>query len=172
MVESPDARVLELKDALVRARDLVARAHLDFAERGAALAVVEEIDRALVAVDASRRTGAFVTPLPNALAQAKEARADAEASQRRLEFLFAATSALLDSPLDAVARLEKLALLAVPDLADWSLCDLAIGDGDAVRRIAARTWNPEKDDTARALLREYRWIAPPASASHASSRPA
>ena len=155
MAESPDARVLELKDALVRARELVARAHLDLAERGAALAVVEEIDRALVAVDASRRTGAFVTPLPNALAQAKEARADAEASQRRLEFLFAATSALLDSPLDAVARLEKLALLAVPDLADWSLCDLAIGDGDAVRRIAARTWNPEKDDTARALLREY-----------------
>ncbi len=155
MVELPDTRVLELKDALVQARALVARAQIDLAERGAALAVVEELDRALLAVDASRRSGAVVTPMPNALAQAKEARADAEASQRRLEFLFAATSALLDSPLDAVVRLEKLTLLVVPDLADWCLCDLVISDGQAVRRIAARTWNPEKHDAAQALLREY-----------------
>ena len=41
------------------------------------------------------------------------------------------------------------------DLADWCLCDLVIGDGHAVRRIAARTWNPEKHDAAQALLREY-----------------
>ena len=154
MADLPDTRV-ELKEALAQARELLGRARIDLADRGTALAVVEEIDRALAATGAPRRAGAVVTPLPNALEQAREGRADAEASQRRLEFLFAATGTLLDSPLDAVARLEKLTLLVVPDLADWCLCDLVLADGSSARRIAARTWNPEKHDEAQALCREY-----------------
>ncbi|CAN5820583.1 hypothetical protein BH11MYX4_BH11MYX4_35940 [soil metagenome] len=159
MVELPDAErtspVLELKDALARARELVGRARVDLSDRGAALAVAEELDRALANVGASHRSGAFVTPMPGALEQAREARADAEASQRRLEFLFAATSTLLESPLDAIARLEKLTTLVVPDLADWCLCDLVVGDGTAVRRIAVRHWNPEKHEQALSFRRDY-----------------
>ena len=155
MANLPDTRAPELKDALAKARELLSGARIDLADRGTALAVVEEIDRALLAVGAPRRTGAVVTPLPNALEQAREARADAEASQRRLEFLFAATSTLLESPLDAVARLEKLTSLVVPDLADWCLCDLVLADGISARRIAVRTWNPDKHQEAQALGREY-----------------
>jgi len=146
---------LELGEALARARVIIGHARVDLAHRGAALGVVEELDRALAAIGATSAPDVASAAVPNALERAQEGRAVAEASEQRLEFVYAATSTLLESPLDAVTRLEKLTTLVVPDLADWCLCDLRAGEGGAVRRIAVRHWNPERAEQARALEREY-----------------
>lgn len=55
--------------------------------------------------------------------------------ERRMEFLFHATSAISAEPLDRAARLKKLAQLAVPELADFSAVDLVQKDG-SLRRMA------------------------------------
>ncbi|WP_373044671.1 sensor histidine kinase [Vulgatibacter sp.] len=83
------------------------------------------------------------------LAREQEARADAEAAQRRLAFLDQASSVLFAAPLDAGERLETLARLAVPDLADWCWVDLAVAP-DAVERSAMAQWNPAGAEIAAA----------------------
>lgn len=69
------------------------------------------------------------------LARERQARADAEAAQRRLAFL-AEASVVLASSLDDDVTLDALARLIVPRLADWCLLGLPQADGD-VRYLVA-----------------------------------
>lgn len=80
----------------------------------------------------------------------KAARADAEAAQRRLAFLYQATGAILSAPLDPQARLATLAQLSVPDLADWCLIDLR-RDERTLERMAVAHWNPAGSEIAARL---------------------
>jgi signal transduction histidine kinase len=142
-----DPPVLSLRQSLEQARKLVSEARVGLQQRGTALSVVEEIDRALVSLDA------VGPPTGNALDREREGRVSAEASQRVTEFLYQATNTLFASPLDTLGRLRKLTSLVVPDLADWCLCDML--HGDVVRRVAVRQWNPDRDPLARSLETEY-----------------
>lgn len=64
----------------------------------------------------------------NLLARERQARADAEAAQRRLAFL-AEASVVLSSSLDDAVTLDALAHLTVPKLADCCLLAVPQGDG-------------------------------------------
>lgn len=88
------------------------------------------------------------------LAREQQARAEAEGAQRRLAFLDQATTVLFGEPLDAGERLQTLARLAVPDLADWCWIDLLRDDGLLERAVVAH-WNPARFEQA-ALLRGKR----------------
>ncbi|HLZ70697.1 MAG TPA: GAF domain-containing protein [Dehalococcoidia bacterium] len=79
----------------------------------------------------------------------RQARATAEAAQRRLAFL-AGASAVLASSLDYATTLENAARLAVPALADWCFVDL-VEEDDEVRRVAVCCADPADEDLARAL---------------------
>jgi signal transduction histidine kinase len=147
MTASPPPQ-LSLREALERARQLVSGARIALSERATALSVLGEIERGLVSLDPS------VKPTGSALEREREGRVSAEASQRRTEFLYEATHTLFASPLDTRGRLLKLTSLVVPDLADWCLCDML--DGEMVRRVAVRQWNPDRDAIARSLEIEYR----------------
>src|SRR3990172_4129343 len=69
-------------------------------------------------------------------------RAQLEEAQRRIAFLYEATSALFEDARGHRAMLAKLARLVVPHLADWCLVHL-VGD-HATERVAAEHWNPER----------------------------
>ncbi len=142
-----DFTSLSLREALLHARKAVAEAHVALQQRATALAVLEEIDRAVVSLDTA------TPPVVNALDREREGRVSAEASQRVTEFLYQATNTLFASPLDTLGRLRKLTLLVVPDLADWCLCDML--QGELVRRVAVRQWNDDRDALARSLEVEY-----------------
>ena len=86
------------------------------------------------------------------LAREQEARADAEAAQRRLAFLDQATGVLFGAPLDPSARLQTLARLAVPDLADWCWIDLLGPDATTLERSAVAHWNPAGAELAARLV--------------------
>ncbi len=102
-------------------------------------ALVAAAARALVELAARRELDAEHERL---FAREQEARADAEAAQRRLAFLDQATAVLFGAPLDALQRLDTLVRLAVPDLADWCWVDLLGPDGVTLERSAIAHWNP------------------------------
>src|ERR687893_1692870 len=84
------------------------------------------------------------------LAREQLARAEAVQARRRLALL-ASVGPVLYSSLDHGATLERIARLAVPELADWCLVDIVEEDG-SVNQLAAAHADPERE----ALLRELR----------------
>jgi PAS domain S-box-containing protein len=83
-------------------------------------------------------------------ARLRAARLQAEAAQRRLTFL-AEASRQLAATLDAERALAALPRLAVPELGDG--CAVAVvGDGGAIRWLAAAHRDPECEAAWRALL--------------------
>jgi PAS domain S-box-containing protein len=83
----------------------------------------------------------------------REARAEAEAAQHRLRFL-AEASELLASSLDYESTLKRVAELAVPEVADYVVVDIARDDG-TLERLGIAHVNPEKADLIRELSRRY-----------------
>ena len=63
-------------------------------------------------------------------------------------------STLLSSPLDPERRLQDLAHLVVPDLADWCGIDI-VGDDRTTRQLAVAHADPAKVEWARELSRRY-----------------
>lgn len=89
------------------------------------------------------------------LERERAARRDAEAAQRRLQFLRDA-SVLLTSSLDYAATLSEVVRLAVPRVADWCYVDLLDADGSIRRQDVAHV-----DPAAQAQLRDLRLRYPP-----------
>lgn len=81
------------------------------------------------------------------------ARAEAVTARRRLALLAAAGPALSAS-LDYEDTLRRVTRLAVPELADWCLLDIAEEDG-TVNQLAAAHADPEKEELL-GRLREHR----------------
>jgi PAS domain S-box-containing protein len=82
------------------------------------------------------------------LKREREARAVAEAAQRRSAYLAHASEALAQS-LDYRSTLQAVARLAVPDISDWCLIDV-MPDG-VFRRVAVSYSNPARAEIARRL---------------------
>ena len=82
------------------------------------------------------------------LRREQEARAAAEAAQRRSSFL-ARASQVLASSLDYRTTLQSVAALAVPDISDWCFIDLI--DGEGIRRVAVTFASPDRADLAQEL---------------------
>ncbi|HEX8953441.1 MAG TPA: PAS domain S-box protein, partial [Polyangia bacterium] len=78
----------------------------------------------------------YVTSIVRDVSERFEAQAEAEAAQRRLAFLFRATSELLEQPLATDALLETVARLVLPQLGDFCIVDLVEGERH-LRRVAA-----------------------------------
>ncbi len=70
----------------------------------------------------------------------QRARIAAENEQRRLAYLYEATSTMFGEPLDVARRLKRVAQLVVPDMGDWCWIDL-LEDGE-LRRVLTHHWNP------------------------------
>lgn len=103
---------------------------------------------------AAPRTEAFdelEAALLRALDSERAARAQAEAAEERLAFLYQAASTLFSAPLDRALRLERLAQLAVPSLADWCVVEIVDELGER-ERVAVNHWNPQRREKCRALL--------------------
>jgi PAS domain S-box-containing protein len=81
----------------------------------------------------------------------RQARADAEAAERRARFL-AESSSLLDGALNYHATLDNLARLAVQGLADYCLIDEL--EGDAVSRVAIAHADPEREPLLKRSVRQ------------------
>jgi signal transduction histidine kinase len=81
------------------------------------------------------------------------ARTEAETAARRAAFL-SEVSAALSTSLDPRQTLERLARLAVPELADWCVIDLRREDG-ALERIAAAHADPARQPLAARLARDF-----------------
>lgn len=77
-------------------------------------------------------------------------RAEVEAAQERLTFIYQASGSLLDAPLDPVLRLERTAQLAVPSLADWCIVE-KLDEHGTRERVAINHWNPRRRDDCRSL---------------------
>jgi PAS domain S-box-containing protein len=84
----------------------------------------------------------------------------AEAARFRAAFL-AEAGAVLASSLDYATRLESLARLAVPTLADWCTVDVLEEDG-LVHRLAIIHADPAKADLARRLKERFPTLRPDA----------
>jgi PAS domain S-box-containing protein len=89
----------------------------------------------------------YVTSIVRDVSERFEAQAEAEAAQRRLAFLFRATSELLEQPLSTEALLATVARLVLPLLGDFCIVDLVEGN-DHVRRVAAA---PDRQSEAETL---------------------
>ena len=93
---------------------------------------------------------------------------------RRFRFLSSASAALAES-LDYQRTLQRVAELAVPDIADW--CTVTVVDGHgAVRRLAVVHGDPDKRELADEYQRkfpptEHRSRATPSSTAISSTRP-
>lgn len=74
-------------------------------------------------------------------------------AEEALRFL-AEASTILSGTLDMEATLERLAYLAVPQLADWCVIDVMDDEG-AIRRVATAHKDPLKAEWARELQRRY-----------------
>ncbi|CAN5757337.1 hypothetical protein BH11MYX3_BH11MYX3_45750 [soil metagenome] len=72
----------------------------------------------------------------------QRARIAAENEQRRLAYLYEATSTMFGEPLDVARRLKRVAQLVVPDMGDWCWIDL-LEDGE-LRRVLTHHWNPAR----------------------------
>jgi signal transduction histidine kinase len=81
------------------------------------------------------------------------ARTEAETAARRAAFL-SEVSAALSTSLDPRTTLERLARLAVPELADWCVIDLRREDG-TLERIAAAHAEPARQPLAARLARDF-----------------
>ncbi len=90
----------------------------------------------------------YVTSIVRDVSERFEAQAEAEAAQRRLAFLFRATSELLEQPLSTDALLETVARLVLPQLGDYVIVDLVEGQRHHLRRVAA---TPERDRDTHGL---------------------
>jgi PAS domain S-box-containing protein len=88
------------------------------------------------------------------LARAEAARAEAEASARKIAFL-AEAGTILASSLDYAATLNRLARLAVPFLADFCLVHVRDEEGE-IPQVAAAHRDPAGDELVRELGRKYR----------------
>ncbi len=89
----------------------------------------------------------YVTTIVRDVSERFEAQAEAEAAQRRLAFLFRATSELLEQPLSTDALLSTIARLVLPQLGDFCIVDLVEGER-RLRRVAAA---PDRDHEASML---------------------
>jgi excisionase family DNA binding protein len=137
-------------------------------ERLRAIASLQQQSRALQA-EIARRTAAEER-LMVALESERAARAAVERSQRRADFLSAASAALAGSLLDE-STLDVVARLAVPALADWCVVDLVEGDGaggSRLRRIAAAHADPAREPLIYELQRQYPTLEP--GATHTAMR--
>ncbi|MFL5842837.1 MAG: SpoIIE family protein phosphatase [Thermoleophilaceae bacterium] len=105
-------------------------------------AVVADItDRQMAAIE-----------LAQALEREREARAAAEAAERRARFL-AEASALLDASLDYETTLQSVAGLVVSEMADW--CGIDMVEPAGVRSVAVAHVDPEKVRWARKIAERY-----------------
>ena len=91
----------------------------------------------------------------------REARARAEAAERRAAFL-AETAELLDASLDLRTTLRTLSRVLVPRIADLCLIDMIERDG-AVRRLAVAHTDPDIEQLVWELTR--RWPSPPGTST-------
>ncbi|MDB4944678.1 MAG: sensor signal transduction histidine kinase [Labilithrix sp.] len=140
-----------LRVSLEEARSALARAEVSLEERSMVLDLRAALDRAIAEVSGQKPLSAH--PPPRSAEEERLSRVDAEAAQRRLAFAHEASRVLFDSPLDARLRLQSLARIAVPDLADWCFCDLL--DTSGVERVAAENWNPVHAAVAAQLLGRF-----------------
>ncbi len=85
------------------------------------------------------------------LTHEQRARIAAENEQRRLGYLYEATSTMFGEVLDVSRRLLRVAQLVVPDMGDWCWIDLL--EGGQLRRAITHHWNP-------ALLAELAAVRP------------
>lgn len=69
----------------------------------------------------------------------QHARITAEEGQRRLSYLYQATTTLFSAPLDVARRLRVLSHLLVPDLGDW--CWIDLGAGASESRAHTHHWD-------------------------------
>ena len=83
---------------------------------------------------AVERSG-YVTTIVRDVTERFEVQAEAEAAQRRLAFLFRATSELLEQPLSTETLLATVAGLVLPQLGEFCIVDLFEGD-QHVRRVS------------------------------------
>src|SRR3954468_6803791 len=91
--------------------------------------------------------------LAQALEREREARAAAEAAERRASFL-AEASALLDASLDYETTLQNVARLIVSHMADWCGVDI-VEAGGGFRNVAVAHVDPAKVDWARQIAERY-----------------
>ena len=83
----------------------------------------------------------------------REARGEAEAAQRRLQFLSEA-SRVLASSLDYTTTLEQMIELAVPEVADEVIVDIQSDDGE-LSRVAVAHVDPAKAELIRGLAGRF-----------------
>jgi signal transduction histidine kinase/CHASE3 domain sensor protein len=83
----------------------------------------------------------------------RRARERAEAAERRSSFL-AKASGLLASSLDYRATLASVARLAVPEMGDWCIVDVADAEG-RLQRLAVHHADPAKIEVVRTLWEHY-----------------
>jgi PAS domain S-box-containing protein len=107
----------------------------------------------VVTVDITERKAAEAER-ERALVAERAARAAAEAAARRARFL-AEASGLLDRSLDYDETLESIAVLAVPDIADWCTVD-ALEHGE-LRNVVVRHVDPEKTAFGERLLGTFHY---------------
>lgn len=88
-----------------------------------------------------------------ALEREQQARAEAEAAERRAEYL-AQAATFLASSLDYRATLQGVAHMAVPQVADWASIDMLQEDG-SVRRLVLVHQNPEVSSQALELTNRH-----------------
>jgi PAS domain S-box-containing protein len=91
--------------------------------------------------------------LAQALEREREARAAAEAAERRASFL-AEASALLDASLDHETTLQNVARLIVAQVADWCGVDI-VEAGGGFRSVAVAHVDPAKVEWARQIAERY-----------------
>lgn len=84
----------------------------------------------------------------------RAARLQAEQANERMTFL-AKISVLLTGALDYNTRLESLAALTIPYLADWSIVDVVENDGKTIRRVASAAKSPDKAVLLDHFRRQY-----------------
>ncbi len=84
----------------------------------------------------------------------RTAREAAEVAGKRARFLAEASRLLSVTPLNHGARLEQIAQLAVPEIADWCSVEL-VGDDATAKRLAVAHVDPAKVELARRLRERY-----------------
>jgi len=89
----------------------------------------------------------------SARAAAESARAEVEAANSRFSFL-AEASRVLGSSLDYETTLKNLARLAVPQLGDLCVVDLA-EDGERIRRVAVADIDPKREELVWRIAQQH-----------------
>src|SRR4051794_19352916 len=112
----------------------------------------EVIGVGAVVADITERQRAQIE-LAQALEREREARAAAEAAERRARFL-AEASALLDVSLDRETTLQNVARLVISQMADWCGVDI-VEPGGGFRTVAVAHVDPAKVEWARQISQRY-----------------